>query len=124
MKKLILTFGIILAGLLTVNAQSGAVDGKSQTDKILNEYTSVANLTPDQVTKIRPLLENFYTTRKENKEKYASDREGLKTANKANRDNLKSQMDAILTADQVQKIDDYNKAKKERNKEREGSNKE
>ena len=123
MKKLILTFGIILAGLFTVNAQSGAADSKTQAEKVLTEYTSVANLTPDQVTKMRPILENLLTVRKENKEKYANDPAGMRAANKANNDNAADQMKAILSADQIQKIEDYTKAKKEARREKRESEK-
>jgi hypothetical protein len=114
MKKLILTFGIVLAGLFTVQAQEQKTD--KQVDKVVTEYTSVAQLTPDQVTKVKPMVETFIATRKANKEKYANDAEGLKTANKANRENLISQLSTVLSADQIQKIKDHIKAQKQRSK--------
>jgi|ERR1700722_12070299 len=120
MKKLILTFGIILASVFTMQAQEKI----SPTDKALNEYTTVAQLSPDQVTKIRPIFDAFYATRKENKEKYANNEEGLKAANKANRENLKAQLKTVLTAEQIQKVEDYQKAKKDRNKANGASNQE
>ena len=120
MKKLILTFGIILASIFTMQAQERI----SQTDKVLNEYTSVAQLTPDQVTKVRPMIDVFYATRKDNKEKYVNDKDGLKAANKANRENFRAQLKTVLTADQIQKVDDYQKAKKDRNQANGASNQE
>ncbi len=120
MKKLILTFGIILASIVTMQAQEKI----SPTDKVLNEYTSVAQLTPDQVTKVRPMFDAFYATRKDNKEKYANNEDGLKAANKANRQNLKAQLKTMLTADQIQKIEDYQKAKKERSRNNGAANQE
>ena len=111
MKKLILTFGIILAGLFTATAQDASVD--KQTAKIMDEYTSTAQITPDQAAKIKPMIEAFFTTKKENKEKYADDAVTLRTANKENRENLKRQLKTVLTPDQMQKIEDYNKEKKQ-----------
>lgn len=119
MKKLILTFGIILAGIFTVNAQTQDASVEKQVNKIITEYTSVAQLTPDQVTKVKPMLETFITTRKANKEKYANDEEGLKEANKTNRENLDAQLKTVLSADQIQKINEYNKEKREQKKESE-----
>ena len=49
MKKLILTLGIILTGLLTVNAQDAGVE--RQSTKLVNEYASVAQMTPDRQRK-------------------------------------------------------------------------
>ncbi|MGP8217698.1 MAG: hypothetical protein ACLQQ4_19165 [Bacteroidia bacterium] len=119
MKKLIVTFGIILAGLFTVNAQQDSPK-QSQTDKIMNEYTSVAQVTPDQAAKVRPMVESFLATRKENKEKYANDPDGLKAANKANRENLETQLKTVLSAEQVQKIKEYQKEKQEEKEKEQG----
>lgn len=117
MKKLILTLGIILAGLFTVNAQDNATGKLSQTDKAISEYTSVAQATPDQITKIRPMLDSYFATRKENKTKYANDADGMKAANKANRENLEAQLKTVLSAEQIQKVKDYQKEQKEKRKE-------
>ncbi|HXP52004.1 MAG TPA: hypothetical protein VN922_18760 [Bacteroidia bacterium] len=124
MKKFILTFGIILTALFTVNAQNGTIDTKTQTDKILSEYTSIGNLTPDQVAKVRPILENFYTTRKENKEKYANDSEGMKAANKANRENFAEQLKTVLSPEQIQKMKEYDRKKRAERKDSKETNQE
>jgi hypothetical protein len=114
MKKLILTFGIVLAGLFTVQAQEQKTD--KQADRIITEYTSVAGLTADQVTKVKPMVESFIATRKLNKTTYANNADGLKTADKANRENLIKQLSTVLSADQIQKIKDHLKEKKDRSK--------
>jgi hypothetical protein len=120
MKKLILTFGIVLAGLFTAQAQEQKTDNKA--DKVITEYTSVAQLTPDQVTKVKPMVESFIATKKANKEKYANDAEGMKTANKANRENLITQLSTVLSADQIQKIKDHMKTQRQRSKAPESTN--
>jgi hypothetical protein len=113
MKKLVLAFGIILASVFSINAQNAAASG-SQSDKMVNKLTTACQLTPDQVTKVRPLVDSFLKTRAENKQKYASDAEGLKTANKANRENFKSQLSALLSADQKEKFKEYQKEQQEK----------
>ena len=110
MKKIILTLAIVLTGMFSVNAQ----EKTSQTDKILTEYTNVAQLTPDQVAKVRPMLDAFAADREANKQKYANDPDGLKVANKASRESYKAKLKNILSAEQIQKIDEYQKQKKER----------
>jgi hypothetical protein len=118
MKKLILTFGIVLATLFSVTAQSAAGASKvdQQTEKIMTEYTSVASLTPDQVTKVKPMVSSYLTTKQANKEKYASDADGMKTANKQNLDNLLIQLKTVLSDDQVNKIKAHMDEKKAANK--------
>jgi aminoglycoside phosphotransferase family enzyme len=111
MKKLILTLGIVIATMFTATAQEAR--GDKQVDKVLAEYTTAAQITPDQSAKIKPMIESFLATRKENKEKYAGDAEGLKTANKTNRENLKAQLKTVLSEDQIKKIEEYNKQKRE-----------
>jgi len=102
MKKVILTFGIILAGIFCANAQDKA------TAKMVDHLTQVCQLTPDQVSKVQPIVANYISARKANKEKYASDPDGLKGADKAANKEYKSQLNAILTPDQIQKLKDYN----------------
>ncbi len=110
MKKIILILAIVLTGIFSVNAQ----DQSSPTDRIIAQYTNVAQLTPEQVTKTRPMFDSFVATRKANKEKYANNPEGLKTANQTNKENLKAQLKTVLTAEQMEKIEEYQKIKKER----------
>jgi hypothetical protein len=106
MKKLILTFGIFLAGIFFVNAQDkGAA-------KLVDRLTQVCSLTPDQASKMQPIAEDYAKTRKANKQQYASDPAGLKAANKAANKNFKAQRDAILTPDQQQKLKAYNAQKR------------
>jgi hypothetical protein len=104
MKKLLLTFGIFLAGIVFVNAQDKT---EAKATKMVNRITQVCGLTPDQVAKIQPLAESFIKTREANKQQYANDPTGLKSANKANNQSYKAQLNTILTADQQQKLKDY-----------------
>ena len=121
MKKLILALGIVLTSVFSVSSQDKAAAGNAA-DKMVNTITKVCTLTADQVTKIKPMVATFVQTRAENKEKYANDPDGLKTANDKNKATLKSQLVTVLTADQQAKYEQYLKEqqeKKEQNKEKE-----
>ena len=121
MKKLILALGIVLTSVFSVSAQDKAASGNGA-DKMVNTITTVCSLTPDQVTKIKPMVATFVQTRADNKQKYANDPDGLKAANKENKANLKKQLQTVLTADQVTKYEQYlqeQKEKKEQSKEKE-----
>lgn len=120
MKKLLLAFGIMLASVFTVSAQTNDAAEK-QTTKMVNNLTTACQLTPAQVTKVKPIIQTFVETRIANKQKYAGDAAGMKAANKQNRENMMSQLKTILSADQQAKLKEYMKEKQEkRQQEKEG----
>ena len=98
MKKFIVTFGIILAGICYVNAQDKA------DSKMLDHLTQVCQLSPDQVSKVKPIIENYVSSRKANKQKYAGDKTAMKSADKALKENYKSQLKTVLTPDQMERL--------------------
>lgn len=102
MKKIILTFGIFLAGVFLVNAQDKAAT------KLVDHLTQVCGLTPDQVSKLQPIAEDYIKARRANRQQYANSPDSLRMANKANNKNYKAQLNTILTPDQQQKLKDYN----------------
>lgn len=108
MKKLILTFGVFLAGIFFVNAQ----DKTDKATKLMNNITKICSLTPDQVTKIKPITEGFIKTQEANKQQYANDPNGLTAANKASMKDYKTKLDAILTPEQEEKLKEANQARK------------
>jgi len=104
MKRLILTFSILLASLVMVNAQDKAT---AKATKLVNHLTQVCGLTPDQVSKLQPIAESYIKTKEANKQQYANDPAGLKSANRTNNQNYKGQLNTVLTPDQQQKLKDY-----------------
>jgi dTDP-D-glucose 4,6-dehydratase len=104
MKKIILTFGILLAGIFIVNAQD-QVNNKAT--KLVNTLTTICALTSDQVTQIQPLAVSFVKDREANKQQYANDPTALKAANKTNNRNYKTKLYAILTPGQQAELNDY-----------------
>ncbi len=101
MKRLILTLGLIIAGIFCVNAQE---KGDKIANKMVSHLTQVCGLSDDQVAKVQPIVADFIKTRMANKQQYANDAAGLKAANKTNRENYKNQLKTVLTADQVEKL--------------------
>jgi|GEM_PF-1003368 hypothetical protein len=119
MKKLVLTLGIFFAGLFAVQAQDANAD--KQTEKLMNDYTTVCSLTPDQAAKVKPMIQTFVQTRMDNRQKYQGDKDGMKAANKQNRENLDNQLKTVLSADQIQKMKDYMAQKKQERMNKQGA---
>jgi hypothetical protein len=106
MKKLILTLGIFVAGILCVNAQTAPTQ-EEETTKMVGNLTRVCTMTADQATKSTPFIKAFVASRDADKAKYGTtNKEELKTAIKADRETLITNLTPILSADQIQKIKD------------------
>ncbi len=101
MKKLILTLGIFLIGVMSINAQDKVAT------KIVNKMTVVCGLSSDQVAKVQPIVEDYVKGREANKQQYASDPEGLKTANRTLNKNYKAQLKTVLSPEQIEKLKAY-----------------
>lgn len=122
MKKLILALGITLWGACSVLGQDNSVE--KQTTKMLATLTAVCKLTPDQVTKVKPMIESYEKARAANKQKYTNDPDGLKVANKESRKNFKTQLKTVLTVDQMDKYKEYRKDEREKKQQAKESNEE
>lgn len=92
MKKLILTLGIFLAGIVFVNAQDKAAN------KIVSKMTEVCSLSQDQVAKVQPIVEDYVNARKANKQQYGSDPAALKNANKSINKEYREKLKTVLTS--------------------------
>jgi hypothetical protein len=120
MKKTILTLGICFISLLSIQAQSSTSTSNppaptldQKVDKLLSTLTSTCNLTPAQVTKARPIVEETIKARMANKQKYGSDKTQLRAANQATLAAENVKMNAILNADQQAKLSAFEKSKEE-----------
>lgn len=107
MKKILLTAGICMLSFLGVQAQSTSTSGPTvdqRVDNMLKKLTTTCNLTPDQVTKAKPIVEEAIKAKMANKEQYGSDKAKLKAANQATLTAENTKMNAILNADQQAKL--------------------
>jgi len=101
MKKLILTLGIFLSGVLLVQAQSATASLDKKTSAMTGKITKACNLTSDQVTKVTPFIAQFVQTRAANKQKFANDPANLKAANHSNGQALKTNLKTVLSDAQM-----------------------
>jgi len=101
MKKIILAFGIILL-VIGCNNEQKQVD--KMTTKLVGKINSVCQLTPDETTKLQPIVGNFLKLRKANKDKFGSDMDAFKKANESNRKSFIDTLKTILTPDQFEKL--------------------
>jgi hypothetical protein len=100
MKKLTLTLGIFLSAIFFVNAQ----DVSKQSAKVLNHITTVCSLTPSQIGLVKPIAEAMVKARIEAKQKYAGNPTELKETNNSISDGFKSNLQGILTPEQMKKF--------------------
>ncbi|MCB9262203.1 MAG: hypothetical protein H6607_07495 [Flavobacteriales bacterium] len=114
MKKLLIIGLMAALGAAQASAQRGTHGGKQLERRIhrqemmqhkMAELDSVVSLTDVQKSQIEVLNADFKTKMKENK----GDREAMKTAAKEHRQAIK----AILTPEQIEKLEAYKAAKKE-----------
>src|ERR1039458_24128 len=96
MKNLMLTTGILLSGIICVQAQQKPGMGAKQTTTTTTTTTSTKSdfsgkmatackLTPEQQTKVKPMTAAFMKGREEAKKQNAGNKDAMKTAMKANR---------------------------------------
>jgi hypothetical protein len=116
MKKLLLSAGIVLSSLFFAQAQqTAAPTADQQSEKMMTTLTSTCHLTPDQVTKAKPIITEFVNAILANRQKFGADKDKLKAANEASKKNRDTKLSAFLTADQQKELtakESENKAKK------------
>jgi periplasmic protein CpxP/Spy len=115
MKKIILTAGICMATLFSLQAQQADTKAplsfEQKVDKMMATLTSTCSLTPDQVTKVKPIVAETIKARMANKQAAGADKDKLKAADQASMKAENAKLDAILTPDQKAKLAAYEKQK-------------
>ena len=120
MKRKLITLATVCAVALTTisiaQAQDPASKGPRWRDhgkgNMLEHLTKAFNLTPDQQAKIQAILEQA-------KPQIVAIRQDARQKIKAIRDNARTQIRAVLTPDQQQKFDAFQKAREDMRKARE-----
>jgi len=111
MKKLVTTLSIFLLGAMCIQAQQAPnAYIENQATKLTNKIASVGNLSKDQATKIRPFVEQFVEAKNEDTRTYANDQQGFKTAMKTERQEFKSNLQTVLSPEQMTQLTKYYKA--------------
>ena len=105
MKKVLLSAGIVLSTLFFAQAQqTAAPNAEQQSEKMMTTLTSTCHLTPEQVTKAKPIITEFVNAVIANKQKFGTDKDKLKAANEASRKTRDTKLSAFLTADQQKQL--------------------
>ncbi len=107
MKKLVLTLGIVLMGIIFVQAQETAGIADKKAAAIVNQMMTTAHLTSDQASKITPFVKQFIQEKMDNTRKFSNDPAGLQHATQINRQQLKSNLKTVLSDDQMKQITAY-----------------
>jgi hypothetical protein len=85
-----------------------------KTSNLVGEMTKVAALTPDEISKITPIVSEFQKQKRADKVSFKGNKEKLAAARKLRIDNLSSQLKVIVTPDQYTKLQDHWKNKTNR----------
>ncbi len=97
MKTLISTISLVLLGLGIVKAQDKSSSEVTLTEKV----KQTCNLTPEQVTKVQPIIADFEKTRDDSYQKYRSNPDALSKAVRKNRWDYETKLIGILTPEQM-----------------------
>ncbi len=123
MKKILVFALMIMLGLGSAFAQQRGGTPEERLQRQVDQLKEALALTPDQVTKITPILkeaqEKAAAERAKMRESGAQpDREKMMANMKKSQEELDAKIKPILKADQVTKLADYRKQQAERMKER------
>lgn len=129
MKRILLFALMVMLGLGSAIAQQrGNFDPAKMLQRQVDEMTKALNLTPDQVTKITPILKNAQEKQRAQMQKMREgggnfDREKMR----AERQKMMAETDAkikpILKGDQVKKLEAFRQDQQKRMQERMGNRK-
>ena len=108
----------VTALLLLCATQAFAQIDSARTLKRLEDLRTALSLTPDQATKLKPILFDAQAQGRKIREEYGDDREGARDAMREQMPKTDSKIEALLTVDQKKKYEEYKKERMQRMMER------
>ena len=108
----------IITLLLLSATQAFAQIDSARTLKRLEDLRTALSLTPDQTAKLKPILFDAQAQGRKIREEYGDDREGARDAMREQMPKTDSKIEALLTADQKKKYEEYKKERMQRMMER------
>jgi protein CpxP len=108
----------VTALLLLCATQTFSQIDSARTLKRLEDLQTALSLTPDQTTKLKPILFDAQAQGRKIREEYGDDREGARDAMREQMPKTDSKIEALLTADQKKKYEEYKKERMQRMMER------
>lgn len=104
----------IIALLLVSATQAFAQRDSARTLQRLEDLRTALSLTPDQTAKLKPILFEAQAQGREIREEYGEDWEGARDAMREQMPKTDAEIQALLTADQTKKYDEYKKERRQR----------
>ena len=104
----------IIALLLVSATQASAQRDSARTLQRLEDLRTALSLTPDQTAKLKPILFEAQAQGRKIREEYGEDREGARDAMREQMPKTDAKIQALLTADQTKKYDEYKKERRQR----------
>jgi len=123
LKKYLWIAVVLLAGIVACNSgnKNGAnMSSEKQVEKLMGDMQEACKLTPDQVTKVQPIVQTFVNARISSVQQYGEDKQALKSAMETNRKNFKASLSAVLTPDQMTAFEQYVKQRAEARRKADG----
>ncbi len=87
---------------------------EERTANLVGEMTKIAALTPDEISKITPIVSEFQKQKDADQTSFKGNKEKLAAARKLRADKLSSQVKVIVTPEQYTKLQDHWKNKPNR----------
>jgi hypothetical protein len=108
----------IIALLLVSATQAFAQVDSARVLQRLEALRTALSLTPDQTEKVKPILFDAQAQGRKIREEYGDDREGAREAMREQAPKTDAKIEALLTAEQKKKYEEYKKERMQRMMER------
>jgi len=112
MKHLVVCAVIVLS--LMSASQAFAQRDSARVLQRLDELQKALSLTADQTAKVKPILFDAQAQGRKIREEYGEDREGARDAMREQGQKTDARIQALLTADQIKKYEEYKKERRQR----------
>lgn len=91
---------------------------EERTEKIIEKFKGQLALSDDQVVKAKEIILKREQKRDELRKQFETNRDGLQTANKENMKAAESELETVLSKEQMDKLKEYREEMKQKRKER------
>jgi len=111
--KHLVVFAVMVLSVLSVS-QAFAQRDSARVLQRLDDLQKALSLTVDQTAQITPILFDAQAQGRKIREDYGEDREGARDAMREQAQKTDARIQALLTADQIKKYDEYKKERRQK----------
>lgn len=101
MKKYIFVFASLVMALIIGCSHNNP---QKQVDKLMDNIQHGCQLTPDQVNKIKPMVQDFVSARIAARKKYGDNQDAMRKFADSARKDFKTKLSTVLSDDQMQQL--------------------